>query len=236
MVRHTLKLFPLVLALSGLPAPVAMASDFARWNENSARDLPTALNAEFGLFNDGRKYAFHPVAGPDMREIRVAQTRFSGEGDAAQLKFLIAQAEAGAQGYDAVHLGAARRPAQNPTSMTIREILEWVKATPGQPHAIGRYQFIPSTLRDLAKRSGVDHSVRFSPQLQEHFANILLRDAGFDAFRDGRISRTRFMNNLAGIWAGLPTSSGRSAYHGYAGNRAVISWAAYTREMAAIFR
>jgi hypothetical protein len=43
------------------------------------------------------------------------------------------------------------------------------------------------------------------------------------------------MLNLARIWAGLPTSSGRSFYDGYAGNKATMSWAAFDTAMAEIF-
>ena len=42
------------------------------------------------------------------------------------------------------------------------------------------------------------------------------------------------MDSLAKIWAGLPTSSGRSHYDGYAGNAATMSWAQFDDEMARI--
>ena len=56
-----------------------------------------------------------------------------------QLLQLIVSAEAGLGGYDAVQHGVSRRPAKRPTDMTIGEICDWIVATPGQPHAIGRY-------------------------------------------------------------------------------------------------
>jgi hypothetical protein len=43
------------------------------------------------------------------------------------------------------------------------------------------------------------------------------------------------MNNLAKIWAGLPNSTGKSHYHGYAGNQATMTWARFDAEMAMIF-
>ena len=43
------------------------------------------------------------------------------------------------------------------------------------------------------------------------------------------------MDNLARIWAGLPLPSGKSAYHGYAGNRATITRAFYAEQMGRIF-
>lgn len=164
-----------------------------------------------------------------------APIRLEGANRVAKLKSLIAAAEAGRLGYDAVNYGAKRLPPRRPTEMSVGEILDWVRATPGQPHAIGRYQFIPKTLRSLLKRSGTPHSAQFTPELQDRLADLLLLDAYYAAFHDGALSRKRFMHNLARIWAGLPTSSGRSYYHGYAGNHATISWRDYDRHMAAIF-
>lgn len=153
----------------------------------------------------------------------------------ARLLTLIASAEAGPDGYDAVQHGATRRPAKRPTDMTIGEIYNWIVATPGQPHAIGRYQFIPSTLRTLVRQAGFNRQTRFTPAVQDQLAEILLHDAGLSQFQSGGINRHRFMHNLAKIWAGLPTSTGRSYYHGYAGNHATMTWARYDAEMARIY-
>ena len=159
----------------------------------------------------------------------------AGNGPADRVRHLIAAAEAGKHGYDAVQHGARIRPGAPPTHMTIAEIYAWIKATPGQPHAIGRYQFIPSTLRRLVGILGLDTRTRFTPQVQDALADVLLAEAGFNEVRAGRIGRRTFMNNLAKIWAGLPTSTGQSHYHGYAGNRATMTWARFDAEMATIF-
>jgi hypothetical protein len=153
----------------------------------------------------------------------------------ARLLGLIASAEAGPDGYDAVQHGASRRPSKRPTDMTIGEIYNWIVATPGQPHAIGRYQFIPSTLRSLVGQAGFNRQTRFTPAVQDQLAEILLRDAGLAKFHAGNMTRHGFMNNLAKIWAGLPTSTGRSYYHGYAGNSATMTWARYDAEMSRIY-
>ena len=153
---------------------------------------------------------------------------------AARLRDLIARAEAGPMGYDAVQYGARVKPPKRPTEMTLAELYAWIDATPGQPHAIGRYQFIPPTLRHSAKRLGLPPSTRFSPNVQDRLADLLLGDAGLGMVRGGAITPERFMLNLARIWAGLPTATGRSHYEGYAGNRAVLSWASYSRQVRAI--
>lgn len=153
---------------------------------------------------------------------------------AARLRDMIARAEAGRMGYDAVQHGARIKPPKRPTDMTLAEIFDWIEKTPGQPHAIGRYQFIPPTLRHSARRLGIDHSTQFSPDVQDRLADLLLGDAGFAKVQEGEIAVEAFMLNLARIWAGLPTKSGRSYYHGYAENKAVISYADYEQTVRGI--
>ena len=155
---------------------------------------------------------------------------------AEMIRSLIAHAEAGRDGYDAVQYGATRKPDRPPTHMTLGDIFAWIEATPGQPHAIGRYQFIPSTLARLVDILGVGPNERFSPEMQDRLADILLQEAGLAAYRSDEMTRHEFMNNLAQIWAGLPTSSGRSYYDGYAGNSATMTWSQFDSEMARIFQ
>ncbi|WP_135501103.1 hypothetical protein [Roseovarius aestuariivivens] len=150
------------------------------------------------------------------------------------MRDLIARAEAGRAGYDAVQLGARMKPPKPPTAMTLQEIYDWIKATPGQPHAIGRYQFIPATMRHSAKRLGLPPETRFSAEVQDRLGDLLLGDAGLARVEAGQMAPETFMQNLAKIWAGLPVPSGRSYYEGIAGNKAVLSYEAYAREVRGI--
>jgi muramidase (phage lysozyme) len=83
---------------------------------------------------------------------------------------------------------------------------------------------------------GAGPNDRFSPELQDRLADILLHEAGLAAYRAGRITRHDVMNNLDRLWAGLPNSSGRSHYHGYAGNAATMSWSHFENEMTRILQ
>ncbi|MGJ5619585.1 hypothetical protein [Sulfitobacter sp. MF3-043] len=181
--------------------------------------------AEMGLFAD-----------PPAHEPVYDDASYQGVGgaDAVHIRHLIGQAESRRDGYDAVQHGARIKPAKQPTKMTLGEIYQWIEDTPGQPHAIGRYQFIPKTLLRVARKIGALPDQRFSPQLQDRLADVLLAEAGLHEFRAGKLSRVSFMNNLAKIWAGLPTSSGRSYYDGYAGNKASMTWARFDAEMARV--
>ncbi len=174
---------------------------------------------------------FAPVA----LRIPAAPLALTGATRIDRLRHLISQAESRQHGYDAVQHGARIRPDKLPTQMTLAEIYDWIDATPGQPHAIGRYQFIPATLRRVVVRAGLSETDMFTPAIQDRLGDELLSDAGLAAFKRGQIGRHRFMNNLAEIWAGLPTESGLSHYDGIAGNRAAISWADFDLQMAQIF-
>jgi hypothetical protein len=177
-----------------------------------------------GLFAPTASRPPPPVAGP---QALAAPLR-------ARLRDLIARAEAGPAGYDAVQSGARHPPPRPPTRMTLREIFDWIDATPGQHHAIGRYQIIPATLRRLVARAGLDPDTGFGPAVQDRLADMLLADAGLDAVRRGEMPRATFRLNLAKVWAGLPTATGRSHYHGVAGNRAVIGYDSYRRALDSI--
>ena len=164
-----------------------------------------------------------------------APVPLAAAGEVALLLDLIARAEAGAAGHDAVQHGARIAPPRAPTAMTLGEIYDWIAETPGQPHAIGRYQFIPATLRRVAAARGYGPGTRFSPEVQDALALVLLEEAGLAAFRDGTLDRQAFMGRLARIWAGLPLPSGRSYYEGHAGNRATMSWPDFEAGMARIW-
>jgi len=155
--------------------------------------------------------------------------------DVERIRYLIGIAESRRDGYNAVQHGAKVRPEKRPTEMTIREIYAWIKDTPRQPHAIGRYQFIPATLKRLVNVLGLPPDTRFTPAVQDRLGDVLLAEAGLHDFREGKLSRRAFMNNLAKIWAGLPNDTGKSHYDGYAGNKASMTWSRFEAEMSRIF-
>ncbi|MFV0332500.1 MAG: hypothetical protein ACK5JR_00270 [Tropicimonas sp.] len=204
-----------------------------------AAQAPERLHAASLFMGRSEASLFAPPA-PRERAGRAtapgAQTRLGLTGSHAELiRHIIGLAESRRHGYDAVQHGAKRRPPGPPTTLTIGDIYDWIEATPGQHHAIGRYQFIPATLKRLVNELGVHRGARFTPDLQDRLADQLLMEAGFQRFLSGALGRHQFMNNLAKIWAGLPTTSGKSHYHGFAGNRATMSWAQFDAEMSRIF-
>lgn len=186
------------------------------------------------LFTGTGTGMFAPLP-PRARSNPTVTRPLSGQSTVAQLLSLIARVEAGRAGYDAVQHGARVRPPHAPTQMTLSDIYAWIAATPGQPHAIGRYQFIPPTLRRVAQIRGLSPDTPFTPQIQDTLALVLLEDAGLRAFESGTLDRRTFMQNLARIWAGLPLPNGQSFYEGYAGNSASMSWAEFEGGVAQIW-
>ena len=179
----------------------------------------------------GGMFADRPAHDPVFADAMAVRLHGS---DVQMIRALIQEAESLRDGYDAVQFGARVKPTRKPTQMTLAEVFAWIDATPGQPHAIGRYQFVPQTLRRLVAKTGVKMSQRFSPSVQDQLADVLLVEAGLNQFRAGALARTAFMNNLAKIWAGLPNSTGNSHYEDYAGNKAVVSWAYFESVIAGI--
>ncbi|SDY31368.1 hypothetical protein [Citreimonas salinaria] len=214
----------------GFPAARGILQPVERTGEDDDRPGGPSL---FAMLDGASLWQPTPRAGLGLRQ----GADFTGTlaARASRLRDIIAKAEAGRAGFDAVQHGAKIPPPNAPTRMTIAEIYAWIDATPRQPHAIGRYQFIPSTLRALVEALEIDPATRFSPAVQDRLADRLLAQAGMHAFKSGALSRDRFMLNLARIWAGLPTASGKSFYEGYAGNSATMSWQSFETAMADIF-
>lgn len=221
----------MVFAGAGLTEPTQKSMFAARQPLFTQQGGPAAKTQLASLFvEDAEGGLFTALPG------RLDAPLQQGGSKAARLHDLIAQAEAGRMGYDAVQHGARVKPPKRPTRMTLGEIYAWIRATPGQPHAIGRYQFIPATLRHSAKRLDLPPETRFSAQVQDQLANLLLGDAGFEKAQRGEITAEAFMLNLAKIWAGLPLPSGRSYYQGYAGNKATMDYAMFAREVRTILK
>lgn len=142
---------------------------------------------------------------------------------------LIGSAEA-PRGYGQAFGGSKLAPPRPLDQMTVAEVMAWQAASVAagsESGAAGRYQIIGKTLRGLVGTLGLDGSETFDKALQDRMGEALLERRGFSAWRDGRISATRFANQLAQEWAGLPLvtgpNAGRSYHHGTGSNAATIS-------------
>lgn len=146
-----------------------------------------------------------------------------------QLLDFIAKYEGGKEGYNALVYGKGT-PASAPlTDMTIQEVFDYQKQMVNRGHAssaVGRYQFINKTLKGLVQKSGISTSEKFTPEIQDKLAGMLLDEAGYKKMIRGEITQDEFQNRLANIWASLPRTDGTSQYAGIAGNKVGVSSAA----------
>lgn len=130
-------------------------------------------------------------------------------------------------GYDQVHSGAPAPEPRPLTRMTVREVLDWQKRI--RPRvtstAAGRYQIIYKTLTRLVDSYGIDRDLLFDATMQDYLGQLLIKECGH-----GSRPPTAFADCLAQTWAALPRvtgpNAGRSAHHGTAGNRALVTPAA----------
>lgn len=99
-----------------------------------------------------------------------------------------------------------------------RKLLSW-----GEPSsAVGRYQFIQKTLNALVQQAGVALTDRFTHELQDRFASMLLDQRGYGRWLAGDLSDEDFAHNLSCEWASLPDpqNDGKSHYDGVGPNHA----------------
>lgn len=104
------------------------------------------------------------------------------------------------------------------TNMTIDDVMEYQRRliasgkTPSS--AMGKYQIILPTMRDLVKDMGLTGNEKFTPAMQDQMAMALLNRRGYQDFKAGKISAAEFQDNLAHEWASLPLASGAGVYAG----------------------
>lgn len=145
--------------------------------------------------------------------------------DYSSLLNLIGSGEGGRSGYNAV-VGESR-PREGLSNMTLSDVLNFQvqRIGEGQNSAVGRYQFIGSTLRRLVNKLSLDpQTIRFTPDVQNRLAVELLREAGLENHLNNPTdaSRSRLINRLSGTWAALPNSTGRGTHDGVGNNRANV--------------
>ena len=92
-------------------------------------------------------------------------------------------------------------------------------------YAVGRYQFIPSTLRWAVNHSSVDELDMFTPEVQDRLmaALVIYKRPAVGAYLRGDHDLLGWaLNELAKEWASIEYRNGRSFYS-YGGNRAKIT-------------
>jgi muramidase (phage lysozyme) len=156
---------------------------------------------------------------------RVPNKSVTPGADGELLDFIAAKESGG--DYNAV-FGQGSVPGLS--DMTIAQVLDYQKQLLAQGQkssAVGRYQFIRSSLAEEAKAAGIDiNKEKFTPEMQDKLIlNRLKRIRGLDKFRRGEITSQQFAENLSMEFASLPSpikgGGTKSFYEGLAGNKAL---------------
>lgn len=116
------------------------------------------------------------------------------------------------------------------TDMTVGEVMQWQGdfiQKGSASSAVGKYQFLRSTLAGLIRELKISPVAKFDAELQDRLAIALIDRRGAVLFAEKKISREQFANNLSQEWAALPRVIGdrptESYYAGDGLNAAKIS-------------
>jgi murein DD-endopeptidase MepM/ murein hydrolase activator NlpD len=147
-------------------------------------------------------------------------------------------AEASLGGYDAANRGTAGgQPIKGLSSMTLAQVMQL--QTQGV-NAVGRYQFIPGTLREAVAQEGLDpNTTTFDQATQDRLALNLLKNraAAWDYITGKSSNLAAAKDALASEWAVFKGSSGAGRYDDdSAGNKASLDPARHLREMRASYQ
>jgi muramidase (phage lysozyme) len=121
------------------------------------------------------------------------------------------------KGYDTIYGNNQDKLKKRLTAMTLAEVQaqqrDWTRRF--RSSAAGRYQFMRNTLEGLIKELKLDTAQKFTADLQDRLAYVLLRRRGYDAFMNQRISISEFGKRLAQEWASFPVLAGTQGAHRY---------------------
>ena len=106
---------------------------------------------------------------------------------------------------------------------TVQQVIEMQRSW---LYAVGRYQFIPTTLRFAVAMSEVEMKDKFTDEVQDKLmaALILYKRPAVGSYLQGHHGHTGWaLNEIAKEWASVEYKNGRGYYDHIGGNRAHIS-------------
>ena len=104
------------------------------------------------------------------------------------------------------------------TDMTVAEVMKWQQEyveKGAASNAVGRYQFMGTTLAGLVKQLRINPQTKFDEKLQDRLAIALIERRGSLKFVQGKLTREEFAANLAMEWAALPRIIGANPNESY---------------------
>lgn len=115
-------------------------------------------------------------------------------------------------GYNAVAGGVYKGDLTNMTVGEVKQLQRQLMAQGKGSAAMGRYQFIASTLSEIVGKVGIKDEEKFDQAVQDKLADFLITTRGgyatYARNPDDPETKKRMMQALAGIWRGLPNEPG----------------------------
>ena len=186
------------------------------------------INASTG--EDGKKsFAMEPTKASQMTDEDIIKTipKPSSTPAIEALKSVISKGEGDYHSYNRGKAGDTPKSSRTNdiTKMTVGDILKAQQGPNRQFFAVGKYQFIPETLKAAVKHTGIDLDSKFDGAAQEKLFEYLISSAKrpkLAAYLEGRSTDINgAMNDLAYEFASIPGPDGRGKYDGdKAGNKA----------------
>ena len=142
------------------------------------------------------------------------------QGQVGKLLDFIARYESGGN-YEIILGGKIISGLTKATIADVFKLQDAMRAKGMESTAVGRYQYIKSTLESTAKQMGLDpNKAVFDEKTQDAIATHTLRSVGLDQWLAGTMNDGDFLNKVARIWAGIPTTGGKSFYDKVGSNKA----------------
>jgi hypothetical protein len=143
------------------------------------------------------------------------------------------------ENYNAIYANG-KQNREKFTEMTLNEILSYqanYKTSYGSA-AIGRYQFMDYTLKDMMNKYQISGDTIFSPEFQDKLAFLKLNERWLLSFKSWRISKDVFQMNLSREWASIAKDeSWLSYYHGDTmNNHASSAWRQVSRVLDTLYQ
>lgn len=120
--------------------------------------------------------------------------------------------------YNAVYgirVGSSQQP--DFSTMTISEVRQYQRdriSSGQQSSAVGKYQFIQTTLDETTERAGFNpDTTYFTPEVQDQLMTTRLDQRGLSRWKSGRMSDTQFQDSLAKEFASVPVATAQQGAH-----------------------
>jgi hypothetical protein len=153
--------------------------------------------------------------------------KFEGLGNYQGLADLIAQAESGSAGYEAVNRGQAggyKAGIENLSDKTLNEVLK--DQAEHKYGAAGRYQVMPNTLREGMAKLGLSGDEKFNSEFQDMFFkkfSIEIKHPSVARAIEGEeFSSNDILTQLSNEWAGIKNSHNIGTYDKVGVNKATV--------------